>query len=123
MMDLLIASVEALPCSMPLKQAVPQGLVSVTKVDVDERYLRAHHSPKAPPDGGRGKLALAVAGLVAGATSAVLRRAYAAVMFEAVGGHSRGPGRRALVRARPRPRGHGGLPGGGRRIAANLGPG
>ena len=33
MKDLLIASVEALPCSVPLKQAVTQGLGSVTKRD------------------------------------------------------------------------------------------
>ena len=33
MKDLLIASVEALPCSVPLRQAVTQGLGSVTKRD------------------------------------------------------------------------------------------
>ncbi len=33
MKDLTIASIEALPCSVPLKQAVTQGLGSVTKRD------------------------------------------------------------------------------------------
>ena len=33
MKDLTIASVEALPCSVPLKQQVTQGLGSVTKRD------------------------------------------------------------------------------------------
>jgi hypothetical protein len=33
---------------VPLKQTVPQGLGSVTKVDVDEDYLRAHPLTEGP---------------------------------------------------------------------------
>jgi hypothetical protein len=56
MKDLTIASIEALPVSVPLRQAVTQGLGSVTKRDTVTRTTCAPtRSPTAPPGTERGR--------------------------------------------------------------------